>query len=403
MSFTPDAPGRATDAAPSIAIVGAGPVGLAFALMAQQAMPQARLCLFDARALDADLHRDTRTLALGLGSVQLLQRLQAWPAAQAAAITEISVSQVPPGRADVRLRAADLAVPQLGAVLGYGSLLEALQNAWVAAQRAQSTRLRHQFGLRVAGIKPLTQAVELDAGVVETFDLVVLAEGGLFAEQASKPLRRNYAQTAWVGDVRLGPGVPRGLAVERFTRSGPLALLPLPDDPEGRRATLVWCVDAHDDPVAPLHDEQRLTLLRSLFPPDAADLRAIGPLKGFPLGLNAERHLVNSRVVAIGNAAQTLHPVAGQGLNLGLRDAHTLAQCLRTAYRSADIDAALSRFTRQRAPDRTALLATTDVFARAFAWDHPGATLAREAALGLLSAVKPLRDALARQMMFGWR
>lgn len=382
-------------------MIGAGPVGLCAAQLLAQALPRAGVCLFDARPLDADLTRDPRTLALGLGSVQLLQRLQAWPAQAAEPITTISVSQVPPGTAELRLTAAEMRAPLLGAVLAYGSVLGALQGAWLQAQTAAPQRLRHQFGQRATGLKALPDGrMELDAAVAEAFDLVVLAEGGLFAEQAGRALHRDYGQTAWVGELRLGAGVPRGLAVERFTRSGPLALLPLPDDTQGRRAALVWCVSAADDPVADLDDAQRLVALRSLFPPEARDLTGIGPLKAFPLGLNAERAQVQGRVVRIGNASQTLHPVAGQGLNLGLRDAVTLAQSLRDTQ---GLDVGLAHFQRQRTPDRWMLMGATDLFARGFAVDLPLATGFREIGLRAMQHLPPLRQALARQMMFGWR
>ncbi len=161
---------------PTIAVVGAGPVGLCAALLLARALPCAAVCVFDARPLDADLTRDARTLALGLGSVQLLERLQAWPAAQAEPISTISVSQVPPGAAELRLTAAEMRAPLLGAVLGYGHVLGALQEAWLRQQADAPQRLRHQFGQRAAGLKAMPDGrVELDAGVAEAFDLVVLA------------------------------------------------------------------------------------------------------------------------------------------------------------------------------------------------------------------------------------
>jgi len=381
-----------------IAVVGAGPVGLAFALQAAGALPQARISLFDARPIDGQPSADPRVLALNLGSVQQLQRLQAWEPARAEPIREISVSQVAPGRTDLRLCAAELGAPLLGAVLGYADVLAPLQRAWLALEAQQPARLRSCGGQRVADLKTLDDGrLELDCGVAEAFDLVVLAEGGLFADQAHKPWRRDYAQTAWVGSLRLGADWPRGLALERFTRDGPLAVLPLPDDAQGRRASLVWCT-ASGEPAEALS----LARLRALLPPQAQAVVGIeGNLKPFALGLNAEARLVRGRVLRIGNAAQALHPVAGQGLNLGLRDAHQLASALRDA--GADLDAALRRFEHQRRPDRLALLATTDGLARVFTGDSAALGLARELGLRALQRLPPLRHALARQLMFGWR
>jgi len=444
-----------------IAIVGAGPVGLALALQAARALPQARVTLFDARPRDANVAADPRTLALSLGSVQMLQRLGAWPADHAEPILQVHVSQAPPslatpwGDPEVLLTHTALKVPLLGAVLPYGALVAAMQAAWLREEAAQPKRLRSRFGTPVVALKDLSSGVEVDAGVAETFDLAVVAEGGVFGEQISKPLTRDYGQTAWVGTAHL-EGATRGRAFERFTREGPAALLPLQPAPDGRlRAALVWCVNAADDPVRDLSDAQRLAVLNTMFPPSAGRITGLSPLKGLPLGLNAERSLVRqrwdgkepgqsrdsqepsqsrvsqgpgqsrssqgpdqsrvsqgpdqsrssqgpgpSRVVRIGNAAQTLHPVAGQGLNLGLRDAHALTVALRS---TADIDLALKRITWQRAPDRWATIATTDFLARSFTWQLPGAPSLRGLGLAALQAAPPLQRWLARRMMFGLR
>jgi 2-octaprenyl-6-methoxyphenol hydroxylase len=413
-----------TTTAWQIAVVGAGPVGLALALYASRVLPQADITVFDARPADRDVAADPRTLALSLGSVQLLQQLGVWPEVQAHAqpIAEVQVSQAPPtlatswGTAEVTLTAADLGQAQLGAVLSYGALVAPLQRAWQARISAEPHRLRSRFGAPVLALKPLPEGVELDAGIAERFDLAVVAEGGVFAEQARKALVRDYAQTAWVGTATL-TGAARGVAFERFTRDGPLALLPLlppssapgtpaPATPQATptadtsSAALVWCVSNVDDPVRPLDTAQRIAVLNTLLPPRAGRLIGLSALKDFPLGLNAERTLVSGRTVRIGNAAQTLHPVAGQGLNLGLRDAHELVAKLRWAR---DIDSALRQTEWARAGDRWAMIATTDFLARSFTWTLPGAATARGLGLAALQAAPPVQRWLARRMMFGSR
>ncbi len=391
-----------------MAVIGAGPVGLTLALLAQARLPLAQISVFDARRAEQDVSLDPRTLALSLGSLQLLQRLRVWPglAAQSQAITEVHVSQAPPtfpagfGQPEVRLRAAELAVEQLGAVLRYGSLVAALQAAWLAVAAQQPQRLHSRFGQAVTGLKNLNDAVEVDAGVADAFAVAVVAEGGVFAEQARKAVVYDYHQTAWVGTARLADATP-GLAVERFTRQGPLALLPLPPGSDGvAQASLVWCVNSDDDPLRELTDEQRVQVLHSLLPPAAGRITSLSPLKHFALGLNAERSLVAGRQVRIGNAAQTLHPVAGQGLNLGLRDAYSLVDALRGGD---DLDAALRRVQWQRAPDRWVMIAATDFLARSFTWRWPGLAALRGLGLAALDNAGPLKRALARQMMFGFR
>lgn len=396
-----------------LAVVGAGPVGLSLALHASRALPDARISLFDSRQATQDVSADPRTLALSLGSVQLLQRLGAWNEDRAQPILEVHVSQQAPslggvladlmGEPEVRIRAADEGVPLLGAVLSYGAIVAPLQAAWMNACEREPGRLQACFGAPVKALKPLEDSVEVDTGIVDSFDLVVVAEGGVYTSVASStvphtlraPLRHDYAQHAWVGTVQLADARP-GVAYERFTRHGPAALLPL----RGGHAALVWCVGSDDDPVAELDDRQRLAVLNTLFHPEVGPLTSVSPLKCFELGLIAERTLTNGRTVRIGNAAQTLHPVAGQGLNLGMRDAFDLVSALS---RSADVKAVLRRLEWQRAPDRWAMIAATDFLARSFTWKLPGAGAARGLGLAALQALRPVKSALARQMMYGSR
>ena len=391
-----------------IAVIGAGPVGLALALQAARALPEASITLFDARPADKDVSADPRTLALSIGSVQLLERLGAWKPELAQPILEVHVSQQPPsllpllgdvfGEPELRIRAIDEAVPLLGAVLSYGHIVAPLQQVWMAAEAAEPKRLRSRFGQPVAALKNLDDgAVEVDAGIAERFDLAIVAEGGVFADQARKAVTHDYQQTAWVGTVQFEPGErARGVAFERITRHGPAALLPLKSGGAG----LVWCVPSDDDPVRELNDAQRVTVLNSIFHAATGRIASISPLKSFPLGLNAERTLTDGRTVRIGNAAQTLHPVAGQGLNLGLRDAFELVQSLS---RNGDVDAVLRRLEWQRGPDRWAMIAATDVLARSFTWTLPGAGAARGLGIAALQLLSPIKSALARQMMFGSR
>ena len=228
--------------------------------------------------------------------------------------------------------------------------------------------------------------------IAERFDLAVVAEGGVFADAGEERSRRRRAPAG--AAPRLRPdGVGRhrhvrrrrragtgGVAYERFTRHGPAALLPLKDG----RAGLVWCVDSADDPVRELDDAQRVAVLNTIFHPRTPRIASISPLKAFPLGLNAERTLTDGRTVRIGNAAQTLHPVAGQGLNLGMRDAFELVRSLAQQARRR---AVLRRLEWQRAPDRWAMIAATDFLARSFTWKLPGAGAARGLGIAALQAL----------------
>lgn len=397
-----------------LAVVGAGPVGLTLALAASRRLPRAEVTLLDARQADKDISVDPRTLALSWGSVQLLQRLSAWLPEAAQPIHGIHVSQQQPWMGgvlghrvrepEVRWSAKEEGVPMLGAVVGYGAIAARLQEAWLAACSLDPMRLRSRFGTAVTSLMNVGHEVQLNGHAAEAFDLAVVAEGGVFGNQGRKGLAADYQQTAWVGTVRLKQP-HQGVAYERFTRQGPVALLPLPADTPSQdgwqdRAALVWCVSSQDDPVAALDDTQRLRVLNTVFHPQVGEITAVSPLKFFALGLNAEPTLTDGRTVRIGNAAQTLHPVAGQGLNLGLRDAFELVQALA---REDNVPSVLRRLEWRRGPDRWALMASTDFLARSFTWSVPGASTARGLGLAALQALRPVKSALARQMMFGLR
>ncbi|WP_457350717.1 FAD-dependent monooxygenase [Roseateles sp. P5_D6] len=390
-----------------LAVIGAGPAGLALALLAAERLAGAEIHLFDTRPLDRDVSGDARTLALNLGSIRLLQRLHAWQPQSAQAIQTVHVSQAPPApiAGEVRISATEQGLPQLGAVLPYGALVAPLQQRWLELATAQRERLFTRFGTAVHAIRSNLAGVELDCGegpVVDSFDLAVVAEGGVFAEQDRKSITSDYHQNAWVGTVRLAPPGLQGLAIERFTRNGPLALLPLPDDAQGPRAAIVWCLPQAEDDIATLNDAQRLVVIQQQLPAVAGRLTGISALKCFPLGLNAETRLLQGRALRIGNAAQTLHPVAGQGLNLGLRDAQALIDALRDATETGlGLDAVLARVDWQRAPDRWPMIAATDFLARSFAWRLPGLPALRGLALAGLELATPLKKALAHRMMFG--
>ncbi|TXH34271.1 MAG: 2-octaprenyl-6-methoxyphenyl hydroxylase [Burkholderiaceae bacterium] len=398
-----------------MAIIGAGPAGLALAHACARRLDDMAIHVFDTRPLDQDLRRDPRTLALAWGSVMWLKQQGLWAEGLGEPILDIDVSQATPApgwrpvdEAVVSLSAQEMSVPMLGAVVAYGPLLAPMHEGWLSRCQAQPGRCHAHFGRAVGQVMDEGSAVRLawapgaDAqpgDPAETlpwaFDLVVVAEGGVFADQSRKALSHDYGQSAWVGQVTLRD-MPQGLAVERFTREGPLALLPLGGD----QWALVWCRQTEGDDVAGLDDAQRVTLLNALLPPRVGEVVAVSPLKRFALGLNAETSLVSGRQIRIGNAAQTLHPVAGQGLNLGLRDVHQLVAALARAH---DVPGALRQAQWARAGDRWVTIAATDFLARSFTWPIPMAGTARALGLAALQHFRLLKAALARHMMFGWR
>jgi 2-octaprenyl-6-methoxyphenol hydroxylase len=383
-----------------IAIVGAGPVGLALAgwLSTRSATSRLSVALIDARTPDA-ASTDPRSVAVSHGSRAMLESL-GFPA-DATPIKHIHVSQR--GQFGRTLIDHDEhGLPALGYVVRYGSLVAALAKAvrktgvhWLAETHAQTPLHDHDsvtLPLRSASGEQRTIRVRI----------LVNAEGGLYKEtDASTDVknRRDYGQTAIVGTVSVSSPRPN-VAWERFTREGPIALLPS----GGARQSdysLVWCC-APDEATrrAQLPDADFLAELGAAFGDRMGRFTRISGRATFPLGLNALNVLVDRRVVAIGNAAQTLHPVAGQGLNLGLRDAHALCDSLSS---DGPTSVALARFAQRRALDRRMTIGATDTLARIFTIDFPPLAVMRGLALSGLELLPPVKTILARQMMFGQR
>ncbi len=372
------------------AICGAGPVGMALAaLLVKRGMAPTGIALIDARPLAA-AQADPRSLALSYGSSLLLDEIGAWPV-PATAIHQIHVSRRGQfGRS--MIERDDEGVPALGYVTRYGELVATLARACEQADIATirparvTGHLEHADGVNLK----LDDGRELEAA------LVVQAEGGLFGEQDAKASTRDYQQTAVIARVSASAAIAHR-AYERFTEQGPLALLPQ-DGADGQQYALVWCVRPDTaDALLALDDAAFLARLGEAFGTRLGRFTATGARASYKLGLNADARLT-ARTVAIGNAAQTLHPVAGQGLNLGLRDAAVLARLLAQDASPAQLE----RFVAERQTDRSLTVGLTDTMARAFAHSGPAQALLG-LSLGLLDTVAPARSLLAELMMYGRR
>jgi len=373
-----------------VAICGAGPVGLALAAhLARRGMDGKRIALIDGKSLGQAI-TDPRSIALSWGSVQLLEEVRAWPL-PATPIHEIHVSRRGQlGRS--LMDRAEHGLPALGYVARYGDVVDALARA---CDRAGVTTLRPA---RVASFDEEGDGVtlRLDDGRTLLAQVAVQSEGGVFGQQAGRAQQRDYGQTALIARVSVSEPIAHR-AFERFTDEGPLALLPQ-DGGDGHQYALVWCMRPERAlDVQLLDDASFLAQLGEAFGARLGRFTAVSPRVAFPLGLNAEAR-ATARTVAIGNAAQTLHPVAGQGLNLGLRDAAVLARQLARSAAPGAVDA----FMGERAQDRRLTISLTDSMARAFIGGGP-----RQPLLGLslaaLDMVKPARLLLADLMMFGRR
>lgn len=380
-----------------LVIQGAGPVGLACAAWLLQNNPQLRLLLLDKFSEDnaAIEAGDKRGIAISEGSRLLLNTLGAWPE-HSPAIHQVNVSHRGHfGRAIMTRE--EIKQEALGHIVRYADIHLALRNA---LRRISANCPNFQWAFEVNTSLNLSNQLSARTCLIH-------AEGGLFNEQSAKEKRHDYQQSALIGWVQ-ATAVPPNQAWERFTDEGPLALLP--SHLGAGYLNLVWCSspeNAQRRKDTPPND--LLAELQSCFGDLVGTFTSINDLRTYPLGLNARQEIVNKNEVWIGNAAQTLHPVAGQGLNLGLRDAATLANCLspifvnNTSDREQTLIKGLLEFANLRKADRQATIGTTDFLARVFTSQFVPIVIGRGLALSALQWFPSIKSALARQMMFGQR
>lgn len=377
-----------------IAILGAGPVGRVLALMLARVAPDpSRIALLQgaAAAPAAVPATDPRVLAMNHGSRVLLESLHAWPA-RSADILNIHVSQR--GRLGRSvIRNADFDVPQLGCVVAYSALHARLEEC-VAASGVTL----------LSGPPAVVDGQDADGVRISQGETALSCRIAVQSDGAGGgDVRRDYGQHALLTTAHAS--LPRrGWAWERFTAEGPLALLPHPQTPDAY--SVVWCsAPERAAELAALDNLAFSQALSAAFGDRLGRLTCQAPRHVFPLALNARRGLVQGRVAVIGNAAQTLHPVAGQGLNLGLRDAARLAQSLGgwLAQPNATPAQALRDFARARQVDRLITASVTDLMPRIFATGLAPVEHACGLALLGLDLATPLRAPLARHLLQGFR
>jgi 2-octaprenyl-6-methoxyphenol hydroxylase len=383
-----------------IVIAGAGPVGGTLALALADA--DLDVVALDARAQGATLRRD-RSLALSHGARLVFERLNVWPRLAdmknaVSPIRTIDISQAG-GFGRARLSADEEGLPALGYVVSYIALQQAID-----AELAR-TRTDVRYGVTVAAVAgtPTHAAVTLAPGAANAATdvlrarLAVVADGTGTAVAGVARERRAYGQVALLARIAL-KAPHGGVAHERFTPNGPLALLP-----EGDDYGVVWTMtpEAGEATLA-LPDDVFLERLAACFGPRVVGFAAVRDRRTFPLALEFARPAGATRTVLIGNAAQTLHPVSGQGFNLGVRDAFELAQSINGADRDAlGGRAMVAAYTARRRVDRYAGIAFTHGLTRVFGNDHALLRWPRGAALTLLDALRPAKHAFTRAMLFG--
>ncbi|POT56670.1 2-octaprenyl-6-methoxyphenyl hydroxylase [Citrobacter amalonaticus] len=388
----------------SVIIVGGGMVGATLALaISHLSHGKLPVHLIEATAPEAGSHPgfDGRAIALAAGTCQQLARIGVWQAIAdcATAINTVHVSDR--GHAGfVTLDAQDYRIPALGQVV---ELHDVGLRLFALLRKAAGVTLHCPD--RVASVSRTQEQVNvtLENGDIVSGDVLVAADGtrsalatacGVDWQQAS------WEQLAVIANV--ATAVPhQGRAFERFTEHGPLAMLPMSEG----RCSLVWChpLDKRDEVMA-WSDAQFCRELQAAFGWRLGRITHAGKRSAYPLSLTTAVKAFTHRTVLAGNAAQTLHPIAGQGFNLGLRDVMSLAETLVEARKAGeDVGgySVLSRYQLRREDDCEATIGVTNSLVYLFANRWAPLVVGRNIGLMAMELFPQARDALAQRTL-GW-
>ncbi len=382
-----------------LAIIGGGLVGasLALALQGEARARGWRICLIEPFAPGGGYQPsyDARSTALSYGSRLIYQRLGLWPAIaqRAEPILQIHVSDR--GRfGAARLSAEAEGVPALGYVV---------ENAWIGHclwQALDAEVVSWRCPAEVSRLEALGDGYRLTLSDDSQLDcdLAILADGGRsgLREQLGIGVSHTpYGQTALIANIS-PQQAHRGQAFERFTEDGPMALLPLADN----RCALVWtrsCADA--ERLLRLDEAGFLDELQQAFGYRLGALRQVGARNLYPLTLVEAEEQVRPHLVVLGNAAHSLHPIAGQGYNLSLRDTLALAETLLDSHAPLGDFATLQRYVRRQHTDQQLTVGFSDQVTRLFSSGEPLLAAGRNLGLLGLDLLPPAKHWFARQAM----
>ncbi len=389
-----------------IVIVGGGMVGISLALLLAEQQHPWKILLLEAQAYqqsDHSEHRpsfDARSTALSWSSRKIFEAAGLWPAlqSQASHIKKIHVSD----RGHIgltRIDAQEAGVEALGYVV---------ENRWIGSvllEKLAATSVEVLAPARVATIKPLKKGVRLileDSEQILESSLVVIADGANSKTAQKMGIHSNqqpYGQQGIIANIALDKPHD-GVAYERFTDQGPMAMLPLPDYQGRPRCALVWTEPAEKaEQLMTASDEEFLQCLQERFGYRLGMLQQVGERHAYPLSLTTSTEQVRRNLVVLGNAAHSLHPVAGQGFNLSLRDVAVLADVLGSARSSGGDFAALETlesYQQQQLADQQNTLLFSDNLPKLFSQSSSAIALGRNSGLLMMDLIPGLRSRFAR-------
>lgn len=384
-----------------VAIVGGGAVGAALACaLADKGLT---LTLIDAQTpapYDPKAEVDLRVFALSMASRRILEALGAWQTVTAARLSPYRDMQVwdAGGKGSVHFDSADLGQPELGYIVESSLLQQAL---WARLKGNPKAQLVHPARAEALALEEAGATLTLDGGRRLKARLVVAADGAGSATRALAGIevqQEAYGQRAVVAHVQTE--LPhQATAWQRFLRTGPVAFLPLADG----RCSIVWSADeAEAERILKLDDAGFCAALTTASGSRLGTVQGTSRRVAFPLQRLHAKEYVRPRFALAGDAAHALHPLAGQGVNLGLLDAAALAEVIGDAlHKGRDIGdlGVLRRYERWRKGENLAMIFALDAFKRLFSDENAAISMARNAGLRAVERFTPVKHAFVRRAM----
>lgn len=385
-----------------LVIVGGGMVGISLALLLAQQNHRWKILLLEAHSFQhsGSPSFDARSTALSWSSRKIFEAAGLWSALQAKAskIEKIHVSDR--GHMGLtRIDAEEAGVEALGYVV---------ENHWIGTalqEKLATVDVDIIAPAKVGSIKPLKNGMHLTLQESEQIieaSLVVIADGANSKTAQKIGIQSNhqpYGQQGIIANIAL-ESPHGGVAYERFTDSGPMAMLPLTDHQGYSRSALVWTESEHRAAeLMAASDEEFLTALQDCFGYRLGKLQKVGERHAYPLALTTSTEQVRRNLVVLGNAAHSLHPVAGQGFNLSLRDVAVLADVLGCARATGEDFSALEtleHYQQQQLADQQNTLMFSDNLPKLFSQPSSAIALGRNSGLLIMDLVPALRSRFAR-------
>ncbi|MBT5166497.1 MAG: 2-octaprenyl-6-methoxyphenyl hydroxylase [Nitrosomonadales bacterium] len=378
------------------AVIGGGPVGLVFAILNHS--NQNKIQIFEAKKSNA-LYQDSRALALSNGSRLILEEIGVWERLKKniTNINRIHTSQVNSfGR--TLLDAKEFNEKSLGFIVSYGDLMKTLIEKIEKLNNVEviyETKVTKCFDDK--SLIHLSLQNKNETKVFQS-NLVILADGandkieGLELQKKIKPLNHSAIVT------KVSTELPhQNTAYERFTDEGPIALLPN----KNNKFSLVWTgPNEHIDKLANLNEKSFLIQLHKSFGDRVGNFKECEKRISFHLK-HSSVSVLHPNIVALGNASQTMHPVAGQGLNTGFKDAYKLNKAIKKFNDDIDLQSILDGYKKSRSGEQRKILDFTEILVNGFSSDLVGLKKVRGFALSFLDITKPIKNSFVRKLSYG--